>query len=125
VQAECYFSDKYRPIDRRPEECIPPVIEDLKRCGLISGEDEVIFRNAMHVKYANVIFDLDYTPAVGAVHGFLDDLGIRYCGRYGDWAYIWTDESFLSGEKAASKVIDSLGRYKADVRGGKRVSAGE
>jgi hypothetical protein len=39
------------------------------------------------------------------VHGYLDDLGIAHCGRYGDWAYIWTDESFMSGESAAEKVL--------------------
>ena len=110
IQAECYYSDKYRPLDRRPEDCIPPVIEDLKRCGLIADESEIIFRNVMHVKYANVIFDLESTEATAIVHGYLDDLGIRYCGRYGDWAYIWTDQSFVSGEKAASNVVDSLGR---------------
>jgi protoporphyrinogen oxidase len=110
VQAECYFSDKYRPLDRRPEDCIPPVIEDLKRCGLIAGEEEIIFRNVMHIKYANVIFDLESAPAAAIVHGYLDDLGIQYCGRYGEWAYIWTDQSFLSGENAATRVIDGLGR---------------
>jgi hypothetical protein len=39
------------------------------------------------------------------VHGYLDDIGVAYCGRYGDWAYIWTDESFISGEKAAEKIL--------------------
>jgi protoporphyrinogen oxidase len=112
VQAECYFSDKFRPLDRRPEDCIPPVIEDLKRCGLISSEDEIIFRNVMHIKYANVIFDLESVGAVGVVHEYLKDLGIQYCGRYGEWAYIWTDQSFLSGENAATRVIDLLGRKR-------------
>ena len=109
VQAECYFSPKYRPLDRHPDDCIQPVIEDLKRCGLIADESEIIFRNTMHINYANVIFDLESGPATKIVHDYLDELGIRYCGRYGDWAYIWTDQSFISGEHAATKVVDSLG----------------
>jgi protoporphyrinogen oxidase len=108
IQAECYYSPKYRPLDRHPDECIPPVIEDLKRCGLIDEGDEIIFRNTMHIKYANVIFDLECAPALAIVHGYLDDLGIRYCGRYGEWAYIWTDQSFFSGEQSALKAIDGL-----------------
>jgi hypothetical protein len=28
------------------------------------------------------------TPAPQAIHGYLDDMGIACCGRYGDWAYI-------------------------------------
>ena len=42
------------------------------------------------------------------VHGYLDDLGIAYCGRYGDWGYMWTDESFISGENAAQKALEKL-----------------
>ena len=64
--------------------------------------------------YANVIFDLERAEALKTVHGYLDDVGIRWCGRYGEWAYIWTDESFVSGERAAERVLDSL-----DVRAGR------
>ena len=35
----------------------------------------------------------------------LDDIGVRYCGRYGDWGYMWTDESFISGERAADAAL--------------------
>jgi protoporphyrinogen oxidase len=105
LQAECYYSKKYRPRDRRPEDCIEPVIADLKRCGVLRETDRILYRGVMHIPYANVIFDLETTPSVAAVHGFLDDIGIGYCGRYGDWAYIWTDQSFVSGENALQKVL--------------------
>jgi protoporphyrinogen oxidase len=109
LQAECYYSKKYRPLDRRPEDCIEPVIADLKRCGVLRETDRILFRHAMHIPYANVIFDLESTPSVAAVHGFLDEIGIGYCGRYGDWAYIWTDQSFVSGEKALQKRLGKAG----------------
>jgi protoporphyrinogen oxidase len=112
LQAECYYSRKYRPLDRTPEACIDPVIRDLMRCGVLREDDKILFRHAMHIPYANVIFDLDCAPALATVHGWLDDIGIAYCGRYGDWAYIWTDQSFISGEKAAQKVLD-LPRYRS------------
>jgi protoporphyrinogen oxidase len=105
LQAECYYSKKYRPLDRRPEDCIEPVIADLKRSGILCENDRILFRHAMHIRYANVIFDLESAPATAAVHGYLDDIGIGYCGRYGDWAYIWTDQSFVSGENALQKVL--------------------
>jgi hypothetical protein len=75
-------------------------------------EDTILFRDVMHIKYANVIFDLERAEALKIVHGYLDDVGIAYCGRYGDWAYIWTDEAFMSGEKAADKVLASCGGRK-------------
>jgi protoporphyrinogen oxidase len=108
LQVECYYSKKYRPLDRTPEECIEPVVRDLKRVGLLRETDRILFRNTMYLRYANVIFDLERAEALKTVHGYLDDLGIAYCGRYGDWRYIWTDESFLSGERAAQKVLAGI-----------------
>ena len=105
IQAEIYYSDKYKPVDRKPEECIGPVIQDLIRCGLIDQKDTIIHKSARFVKYANVIFDLERNDALKTVHGYLDEVGILYCGRYGEWGYHWTDESFESGEGAAMCVI--------------------
>ena len=114
VQAECYFSDKYGHSTAGPRTAFRLSSKILKRCGLISSEDEIIFRNVMHIKYANVIFDLESVGAAGVVHEYLRDLGIQYCGRYGEWAYIWTDQAFISGENAATRVIDLLGGKQKD-----------
>ena len=105
IQAECYYSKKYRPLDREPEDCIEPTIRDLRRIGVLRDDDKILFQDVMHIEYANVIFDLERAAALATVHGYLDDIGIAYCGRYGDWAYIWTDESFMSGERAAEKIL--------------------
>jgi protoporphyrinogen oxidase len=105
LQMECYYSKKYRPLDRSIDSCIDPVIRDLKRCGILRDEDNILFRHAMHTQYANVIFDLESAASTALVHQFLDDININYCGRYGDWAYIWTDESFISGENAAKRAF--------------------
>jgi protoporphyrinogen oxidase len=108
IQAELYFSDKYKPLTKSPQEWIEPVIADLRRCGLLHEEDRIVFSSAMLVRYANIIFDLDRAAALATVHGYLDDLGIAYCGRYGDWGYLWTDESFKSGESAAQRALDRV-----------------
>jgi hypothetical protein len=62
----------------------------------------------MLLKYANIIFDLDRAEALKTVHSYLDEIGIMYCGRYGDWGYMWTDESFISGERAAESALSSV-----------------
>jgi protoporphyrinogen oxidase len=105
IQAEVYFSSKYRPLTQAPEQLIDPVINDLRRSGILRETDKILTRGARVVRYANVIFDLDRTDALKTVHGYLDDIGIAYCGRYGDWGYMWTDESFISGERAADKAL--------------------
>jgi len=105
IQAEVYFSKKYRPLDKRPEELVEPVVRDLLRSGVLRESDKILTRHARVVRYANVIFDLERTEALKSVHGYLNDVGIAYCGRYGDWGYMWTDESFVSGERAAQTAL--------------------
>ena len=108
IQTEIYGSKKYKPIDKDPDEYIQPVIDDLIRCGLIEAGDAILEKRAMKLDYANIIFDLDRKPSLDTVHGYLDSIGVAYCGRYGDWGYMWTDESFKSGERAAETALSRL-----------------
>jgi len=105
IQAELYFSKKYKPLDRAPECFIEPVIADLRHCGLIRDTDEILVREARLIPHANIIFDHDRAPALDIIHPWLLSQGIHSCGRYGEWGYQWTDESFLSGEAAAERAI--------------------
>ena len=106
VQAEIYFSKKYKPMEKSPDEYIDPTIKDLIRCGILTSDDEILYKEAKLLPYANIIFDHDRTSNLSIVHNYLDEIGIKYCGRYGDWEYHWTDSSFISGEKAAQKILN-------------------
>jgi protoporphyrinogen oxidase len=105
IQAEVYYSSKYRPLTQSPEDLIDPVIADLRRTGTLRDDDAIVSRHVTMVRYANVIFDLERSAALETVHGYLKDIGINYCGRYGDWGYMWTDESYISGERAAEAAL--------------------
>jgi protoporphyrinogen oxidase len=107
IQAEVYFSDKYKPLTQAPETLIEPVLAGLRQCGLMREDDEIAHRSAWATS-GNVIFDQDRRSALETVHAYLDEIGIAYCGRYGDWGYMWTDESFFSGERAARRVLERL-----------------
>ena len=107
IQAEVYFSDKYRPLTQSADSQIAPVIEGLRKCGLLKDDDAIAHKSAWATS-GNVIFDQDRPAALAATHAYLDEIGIAYCGRYGDWGYMWTDESFFSGERAAQKVLARL-----------------
>jgi protoporphyrinogen oxidase len=107
IQAEVYFSEKYKPLSGTAQDWIEPVISDLRRCGVLHDNDEILSKKAMLLPYANIIFDLERADALKSVHGYLDEIGIAYCGRYGDWGYMWTDESFKSGELAAERALQS------------------
>ncbi|NET39642.1 MAG: hypothetical protein F6K19_48060 [Cyanothece sp. SIO1E1] len=108
IQCEVYFSDKYKPLDRSLEEIEKAVLQDLHTSGLVTDEDAILCVDTRLLPYANVIFDLDRAKSVEIVHGYLDDLDIHCCGRFGLWGYHWTDESFVSGEEAAEKALSRL-----------------
>jgi protoporphyrinogen oxidase len=108
IQAEIYFSRKYKPLSGQPGDYVELTIRDLIRCGVLQANDRILFRDAQLCEYANIIFDFDRGTALGAVHGYLDSIGIAYCGRYGEWGYLWTDESFKSGEMAAGRALAAL-----------------
>jgi protoporphyrinogen oxidase len=108
VQAECYYSDKYRPLTADPDSLAQPVIDDLIRVGLLRDESEVRHTSVLFSRYANIIFDLERETALPLVHGWLDEQGIVYAGRFGEWGYHWTDESFKSGEQGAQKILERI-----------------
>jgi protoporphyrinogen oxidase len=105
IQAEVYFSSKYRPLTQSPDDLVDQVIADLRRTRTLRDDDVIVSRHTTMVRYANVIFDLERATALGTVHGYLKEIGINYCGRYGDWGYMWTDESYISGERAAESAL--------------------
>jgi protoporphyrinogen oxidase len=109
IQVETYFSDKYKPLRQPPKSLIDPVLSDLRKTGVLRDHDHVVFSEARVARYANVIYDLERAEAVKVVHGFLDDIGVLYCGRYGDWNHEWTDEAFVSGEQAAQTALKNGG----------------
>ena len=50
AQVEVYYSDKYRPLDRSPDDLIQPVIDDLVRTGVLDESDEMLFSEARVIR---------------------------------------------------------------------------
>jgi protoporphyrinogen oxidase len=108
IQAEIYFSDKYQPLTAEPAAFIDRVIEDLRRCDFIKPRDQILLKDAAVNRYANIIYDHDRAPALALVQGFLEDVNIFSCGRYGKWNHAWTDQAFLDGEQTAKLAVQQL-----------------
>jgi protoporphyrinogen oxidase len=108
IQAEIYFSDKYKPLTKNHEFYIDIVIEELKKCKIIDDSDKIAHSSSWVIPYAQIIFDHDRASSVDLIKQFLRESNIYPCGRYGDWSYAWSDQSFTSGEQAAKEVIKLL-----------------
>jgi len=105
-QCEIYFSDKYRPLTQSLDALIDRVEAEMREAGFIQPGDTVLLRDAKISPIAGIIFDHDRASALQAVNDYLDELGILRVGRFGEWRYLWTDQAFESGERAAQLVLD-------------------
>ena len=102
ISAEiAYGNDNALPYER---EKIPQrVIKDLIKVGIIEKTDQIVYQDTYDINYGYVIFDQRRKKSIKVIHKFLKSLNIIPCGRYGLWAYLWSDEAILSGKKVAEK----------------------
>jgi len=92
------------PLLGNREQIIERVKSDLIEAEILKNDDEIVFLDTYDIKYGYVIFNKNRKPAVKKIHKFLESKDIIPCGRYGLWAYLWSDEAIMSGKKAAEKL---------------------
>ncbi len=63
----------------------------------IINKDDIIFTNIGFEKYANVIFTEPIYRCRDIVKSYLKSNEIVPIGRFGEWDYLWSDQSLLSG----------------------------
>jgi len=103
LQFEFYFS-KYKKINITKKRLINHVIKKSIEIGLFKKED-IIIQDCKIVDYANVIFDHNFKKNKQKIHKYLDSIGISYIGRFGEWDYLWSDQSLISGKKIAENLV--------------------
>lgn len=104
LQAEIYFSNK-KPMHQSKAEILEDTIAKLVSMGLFLEED-VEVKDIRLIKYANVICDQKIDANRNIIKDYLDSNGIIMAGRFGEWKYFWSDQSFLSGKHAADLLIE-------------------
>ncbi len=97
LQFEVYSLSTDLPLRGR-DELLSHVIDKGQEMKLFTYGDVEIC-DCREVKYANVIFDGNRKDAVSYIHSFLKDHGVIPIGRFGEWDYLWSDQSLLSGKK--------------------------
>jgi len=106
IQAEVYFSSKHKPhgakgTDRRDGHCRP---EEGER-----REGQGSYPHALRQRRALRQCDLSPRTRRGDHDGPRLPRRRRHplCGGYGEWGYMWTDESFISVERAAKSALSA------------------
>lgn len=103
IQAEVYYSS-YKPLKLSTSNIIDKTIENLMNIAILDKDDNIILTEHQDIKYANVMFNRDYGKNRDVILDFLQKNNIYSIGRYGNWAYLWSDQSFLSGMQTAETV---------------------
>jgi protoporphyrinogen oxidase len=80
------------------ENLIENVIYALKKMN-IANEDDILFTHHKHLRYGNVIFDIGMEEKRNLASSFFKTSDVQLIGRFGEWDYLWSNQSFLSGYK--------------------------
>ena len=63
----------------------------------IADENDIVFIDHRFLEYGNVIFDVGMERNRKVVLDWAHQEGVMSCGRFGEWDYLWSNQSFLSG----------------------------
>ncbi|WP_353191459.1 FAD-dependent oxidoreductase [Pandoraea pnomenusa] len=66
----------------------------------IAKQEDILFLHHKRLPWGNVIFDIGMEDNRQIVRDHLDALQVASCGRFGEWDYLWSNQSFLSGYRA-------------------------
>lgn len=105
LQFEIYSSSK-RPQTMSPDELKANTVQALKTMSLAS-EDDILFIHHTRLPYANVVFDLGMEERRNLVRQWVASTGIHSAGRFGEWDYLWSNQSMMSGVRAAERAFAS------------------
>jgi protoporphyrinogen oxidase len=92
LQFEIYCTEN----EYSKEELIRRSVDKVVDLGIIK-RDDILFRDVRFEKYANIIFDEGIYKNRKIVRDYLDFIGIETIGRFGEWDYLWTHQSVMSG----------------------------
>lgn len=101
ISTEIGYS-RFKPLNK--EAVYDLTLKKLKSTKVLKPSDKIIYRNITDLKYAYVIFDKNRKPCVNKIRSFLRKYDIETSGRFGEWDYLWMDESILSGKRTAESI---------------------
>jgi len=81
------------------EQLIENVLYALDKMNIATKEDICIIHHK-HLTYGNVVFDKGMEKCRDVVRNYFSSKGVKTIGRFGEWDYLWSNQSLLSGYNA-------------------------
>jgi UDP-galactopyranose mutase len=89
---------------KQPEVLKKRVVADLKKAGVLSEDDEILFMELAELPFAYVIFDQNYERCRQTIFDFLAGEKVQTGGRWGGWGYGGMEDAMLDGKAAAESI---------------------
>ncbi|MGL4913060.1 MAG: protoporphyrinogen/coproporphyrinogen oxidase [Romboutsia sp.] len=102
LQFEIYYT-KEKALDKSNDDLINHIKHTLLKLKLCDEKD-ILFIDIRNIDYANVIFYKDMEKDRDTVVEYLKNNNVNLIGRFGEWKYLWSDQSFLSGKLVGEYV---------------------
>jgi len=64
-----------------------------------------LFTDVRHLKYGNVVFFNGMEEKRDYIKDYYQKLNIHLIGRFGEWDYLWSNQSFMSGYNKALNLL--------------------
>jgi protoporphyrinogen oxidase len=98
LQFEIYHGQNEK-IDKN--EIIANTVYALRKMNLCASEEDILFIDYRLMPYGNVVFLHGMEKHRDRIRSWLDACGVDTIGRFGEWDYLWSDQSYLSGKRLA------------------------
>ena len=71
----------------------------------LAAADDILFIDHRRLPYGNVVFDLGMEARRNRVRAWVESQKVEVAGRFGEWDYLWSNQSMLSGMRAAERAF--------------------
>ena len=86
------------------DEVVSKTIEDLHRINVFDKSD-VVYSKAIKIKYAYVVYDLDYQKNISVLENYSKEQGITLLGRFSEFKYYNSDKCVESAMEKAKLFV--------------------
>ena len=107
LQAEIFVDNKENVTNEYLNYVKNNTVENLIKIGIFEKKDLEVVK-VKFLKYANVIFDKNCSRNRSLIFEYFKKYNVDFVGRFGKWAYLWSDDCFLSGKLTAEKIYKNL-----------------